>query len=196
MPFWTDSNPSKSPRHPERRINFSSSTSSANDTVPCPIQCRFRGIMSVKSFFPASRFSPRASSTKKNSRGINRLDLGNHFLNRPDSILLPRGLGIATEFAIVRTASGGLDTDMDRSRTPMFGSGEEISPWGWQAGEIGLFTGPIESLQSVPRRHQLQPAARHPPLLPLLPRLHVCSASSGNMVGCMPPITTFTPFWR
>ena len=28
----------------------------------------------------------------------------------------------------------------------MFGSGEEISPWSWQAGEIGLFTGPIESL--------------------------------------------------
>ena len=28
----------------------------------------------------------------------------------------------------------------------MFGSGEEISPWGWQAGEVWLFIGPIESL--------------------------------------------------
>ena len=41
----------------------------------------------------------------------------------------------------------------------MFGSGEEIPPWGWEAGEIGLFIAPIESLH-LPRggiSHHLPP---------------------------------------
>ena len=72
---------------------------------------------------------PKGVIDEEEVRGINRLDLGNHLLKRPDSILMPQCQANGTEFAIVRTSSGGLDADRDRNISFAFGSGEEISPW-------------------------------------------------------------------
>ena len=52
---------------------------------------------------------------KKEVGGLNGFDLGNHFRNRPDTILLSQCLADAAEFAIVRTTSGGFDADRDRN---------------------------------------------------------------------------------
>jgi hypothetical protein len=56
-------------------------------------------------------------------RRINRLDLGDHLLNRPDAILLSQGRPDAAEFAIVRTPSGCLDADRDTRISLISGCG-------------------------------------------------------------------------
>ena len=97
-------------------------------------RCEGRSFYSMRNFcvdmrgvhlpvFSRVPVQPKGVIDEEEVRGINRLYLGNHLLNRPDSILLPQCLADATEFAIVRTPAGCLDADRDRSMTLILDTG-------------------------------------------------------------------------